>query len=64
MNRALEELHAKGSRTVSLWVLSKNSRGRAFYEACGFKCVPGSEEVFELGGLQVEEVKYLRANDA
>lgn len=62
--RALEELRAAGSRTVSLWVLGRNRRGRAFYEACGFRCVPGSEKTFDLGGVNVEEVMYSRPSDA
>ena len=61
---ALEQLKEAGYLSISLWVLSQNHRGRRFYEACGFLPVAGSEKTFELGGKQVQELMYLRANDA
>jgi ribosomal protein S18 acetylase RimI-like enzyme len=64
LGQALEHLRAGGFKAISLWVLSGNTRGRAFYEACGFKPVPESEQIFELAGRQVEEVKYVRLHDA
>jgi ribosomal protein S18 acetylase RimI-like enzyme len=61
---ALAQLKATGYLSTSLWVLAENLRGRNFYEAFGFKSVAGSQKTFELGGRQVEELLYLRANDA
>lgn len=56
--RAVGELRERGFRAVSLWVLSDNLRGRRFYEASGFAPVAGSENRFELGGREVEEICY------
>lgn len=64
LQRAIHELRALGLSTVSLWVLSRNQRGVRFYEACGFKEVPGSAKLFELGGGQVEEVALRLQPDA
>jgi ribosomal protein S18 acetylase RimI-like enzyme len=61
---ALKQLEASGYHSTSLWVLTENHRGRRFYEAFGFRAVPGSEKTFELGGRQVQELRYLRADDA
>ena len=60
---AVQALGAAGHSAVSLWVLADNARGIAFYAACGFARVPGSEQYFELGGRRVQEVKYLRPLD-
>jgi ribosomal protein S18 acetylase RimI-like enzyme len=56
LEAAVQELRAIGRRSVLLWVLSKNDRGIRFYESSGFKAVPGSSKLFELGGRQVEEI--------
>ncbi|MFZ2987781.1 GNAT family N-acetyltransferase [Ideonella sp.] len=56
LRRAVDELMARGFRSVSLWVFSDNWRARRFYERCGFQRVVGSEKRFELGGREVEEV--------
>ena len=58
---ALNQIKATGYQSTSLWVLQENHRGRRFYEAFGFGAVPGSEKTFDLGGTQVAEIKYLRA---
>lgn len=64
LQAAVVELRAIGRHSVLLWVLSKNDRGVRFYEAFGFKPVPGSSKLFELGGRQVEEVCFELAPDA
>jgi len=61
---ALAQLSATGCLTTSLWVLAENRRGRRFYEASGFTAATGIQKNVELGGKQVEELLYLRANDA
>ena len=45
---------------VSLWVLAENVRARRFYERLGF-ATDGCVRVDTLGGLDVAEVRYLRA---
>ena len=60
LQRSLEELAALGCNSVSLWGLSRNQRAIGFYESRGFKPVPDSQKMFELGGRQVEEVCLLR----
>jgi len=54
----VQMLHA-GFTEVSLWVLSGNARGLRFYEAVGFRREPHSEQKFERGGAQLEEVRLL-----
>lgn len=63
LKKAVQELRLCGHDGVSLWVLSQNQRAVRFYEAFGFKRVPGSEKLFERGGRQVEEACFVR-NDA
>ena len=41
MQRALEDLHARGFTSTTLWVLDGNARGRAFYERGGW-CLDGT----------------------
>ena len=63
LERAMQELRFRGYVGTSLWVLSRNERAVRFYEAFGFKRIPGSEKQFVLGGRQVEEAAFVR-NDA
>ena len=56
---ALASLQAQGFRETALWVFSGNERGVRFYSAAGFKPVPGSQQLFTLGGTQVEESQFL-----
>jgi len=58
---ALNQLKAAGYRSTSLWVLEENHRGRRFYEAFGFRAVPGSGRFVDVGGTRAAEVRYLRA---
>ncbi|MDU0300179.1 GNAT family N-acetyltransferase [Streptomyces sp. PAL114] len=50
---------AAGHRRVFLWVLRDNARARRFYTAAGYTA-DGTEEHFELAGIQVPEVRYVR----
>ncbi|GGX52994.1 GNAT family N-acetyltransferase [Streptomyces fructofermentans] len=42
-----------------LWVLERNSGARRFYERAGF-AADGASEPFEVGGVEVPEVRYAR----
>lgn len=46
-----------GYSEVSLWVLARNARGRRFYGALGFEPEQHSEQSFERGGTQLQEVR-------
>lgn len=46
-------------RRMYLWVLKGNARARAFYERAGFRA-DGTEEPFEVDGVPVPEVRYVR----
>ena len=64
LHHSLAALASQGYDETSLWVLSENERGRGFYERNGFTVVAGTEKSFELGGVQVQELQYLRSNAA
>ena len=49
-----------GAGGVSLWVLTQNERGRRFYERSGFM-PDGTRHVENIGGMDVEEMRYVRA---
>ena len=55
---ARARLEARGFTLASLWVLTLNERGIRFYENAGFTADAGSEKTFELGGRQVQEIRY------
>ena len=42
-----------------LWVLKGNARARRFYVRAGFRA-DGAEEPFEVDGVGVPEVRYVR----
>ncbi|MFF7467857.1 GNAT family N-acetyltransferase [Streptomyces sp. NPDC008092] len=48
-----------GHPRVYLWVLKENARARRFYEIAGF-AADGAEEPYEVGGVPVPEVRYVR----
>ncbi|NUS30724.1 MAG: GNAT family N-acetyltransferase [Streptomyces sp.] len=48
-----------GYPCVYLWVLDGNTRARAFYERAGFH-PDGAEEPFEVDGVPVPEVRYVK----
>ncbi|MFD5073293.1 GNAT family N-acetyltransferase [Streptomyces sp. NPDC058371] len=51
---------AAGRPRVLLWVLKGNTPARRFYERAGFR-PDGAEEPFEVDGVAVPEVRYVRA---
>ena len=56
---ALERIIAQGFKTVSLWVISTNERAIRFYLDAGFVPEPDSLKEFELGGVQLKEIRYV-----
>ncbi|MGY4927932.1 N-acetyltransferase family protein [Streptomyces sp. 900105755] len=48
-----------GHARVYLWVLKENARARRFYEIAGF-AADGAEEPYEVDGVPVPEVRYVR----
>ncbi|MET9828042.1 GNAT family N-acetyltransferase [Streptomyces sp. NPDC006385] len=50
---------AAGHARMLLWVLKDNTRARRFYERAGFRA-DGTEEPFEVDGVAVPEVRYVR----
>ena len=61
---SLEILLAQGFKTVSLWVIAGNERAIKFYSAAGFKPEPTSIKEFTLGGVQLQEIRYVFRGDA
>ncbi|MFD3500568.1 GNAT family N-acetyltransferase [Streptomyces sp. NPDC058678] len=62
VGRALLEESAEQCRAQArlfLWVLKGNTRARRFYERAGF-LPDGAEEPFEVDGVLVPEVRYVR----
>jgi L-amino acid N-acyltransferase YncA len=49
----------QGFRSCSLWVFPQNARAIKFYCAVGFVPDPAPPKSFELGGTQLEEVRYV-----
>ncbi|MFC9606924.1 GNAT family N-acetyltransferase [Streptomyces niveus] len=60
LDTLLERGSANGHSPLLLWVLKENHRARRFYEKAGFRR-DGAEEPFEVGGVVVPEVRYVRA---
>ena len=58
---ALQQLRTEGYESVSLWVIAGNERAIKFYERAGFVAEPESRKQFELGGVTLEEVRYVRS---
>lgn len=54
---AVDWFRAKGCRAAVLWVLETNAGPRRFYEAMGW-AADGAEQVIELGGSELVEVRY------
>lgn len=58
--QAQQQIMSKGYTTVSLWVLADNERAVRFYEHAGFVLEPNSHKSFELCGISVGEIRYVR----
>lgn len=54
---AVDDLRRRGFGDLVLWVLTRNARGRHFYEAAGWR-PDGTSRVLDLGGTPIEEVRY------
>jgi GNAT superfamily N-acetyltransferase len=61
LEESLRRCTADGHTRMFLWVLRQNSRARRFYEAAGFRS-DGVEEPFVVEGVEVPEVRYVRAS--
>lgn len=59
MAEILARSAADGFPDLSLWVLKENAPARRFYERAGF-APDGAEEPFQVGGVLVPEVRYVR----
>jgi len=59
-SRAEQKIIMAGYRSVSLWVLADNAKAQRFYERIGFTLEPSSRKSFELGGVEVEEIRCIR----
>ena len=58
--RSKEALRSRRATSISLWVISDNERAINFYTAAGFSPESGSAKAFELGGVQLHKVRYVR----
>jgi ribosomal protein S18 acetylase RimI-like enzyme len=54
------DLVAMGFATISLWAFPENERAGVFYKALGFEAEPGAAKKFNLGGAELNEVRYVR----
>ncbi|MGQ4356312.1 GNAT family N-acetyltransferase [Streptomyces drozdowiczii] len=60
MTEVLARATAAGHPDLALWVLKENAPARRFYERAGFHA-DGAEEPFDVDGVPVPEVRYVRA---
>ncbi|MGW3413150.1 N-acetyltransferase family protein [Streptomyces sp. NPDC000888] len=60
LSESVERCAAAGHGRMLLWVLKGNTRARRFYERAGFT-PDGAEEPFDVDGVAVPEVRYVRA---
>ncbi|MFE7035726.1 GNAT family N-acetyltransferase [Streptomyces sp. NPDC057621] len=56
---SVERCAAAGHDRMLLWVLRENAGARRFYERAGFTA-DGTEEPYEVEGVEVPEVRYAR----
>ncbi|WP_434599084.1 GNAT family N-acetyltransferase [Streptomyces sp. A5-4] len=59
LTESLSRAAHDGFPRMFLWVLAENARARRFYEKAGF-AFDGTAEPFELDGVLVPEVRYVR----
>jgi GNAT superfamily N-acetyltransferase len=59
MQEALRRCADLGHTRVLLWVVRGNARARRFYERAGFRA-DGAEEPYEVEGVSVPEIRYVR----
>ncbi|PWI20382.1 GNAT family N-acetyltransferase [Streptomyces sp. Act143] len=60
LQESVRQCTTSGHARMRLWVLKGNSRARTFYERAGFH-PDGAEEPFEVAGVPVPEVRYVRS---
>jgi ribosomal protein S18 acetylase RimI-like enzyme len=46
-----------------LWVIASNKRAVTFYKSAGFEVVANSRMLSEIGGVQIEKVRYAQRLD-
>jgi ribosomal protein S18 acetylase RimI-like enzyme len=63
MDELLALAAAAGHPLMHLWVVAGNTRARRFYARAGF-APDGAEEPYEVGGVEVPEVRWARALSA
>nr|WP_309141731.1 GNAT family N-acetyltransferase [Streptomyces griseicoloratus] len=59
LGESVRRCTAAGYERMLLWVLKGNTRARRFYEKAGFHA-DGTEEPFDVDGVAVPEVRYVR----
>ncbi|WP_406447189.1 GNAT family N-acetyltransferase [Streptomyces sp. NBC_01613] len=59
IEESIRRCGAAGHERMYLWVLEENARARRFYERSGFRA-DGVKEPFEVDGVPVPEVRYVR----
>ncbi|MFF4019052.1 GNAT family N-acetyltransferase [Streptomyces sp. NPDC001843] len=59
LQESLRRCVAAGHPRMFLWVLKENAPARRFYERAGFRA-DGAEEPFQVDGVAVPEVRYVR----
>jgi GNAT superfamily N-acetyltransferase len=57
LTTAVDHWKVRGATTLALWVLEANARGRAFYEAMGWRA-DGRRQEIAFGGFAATEVRY------
>ena len=62
--RAKELMLKQCFKSCSLWVFPQNTRAIKFYRSAGFNCDSSPPKSFELGGKQLQEVRYACQLDA
>ncbi|MDT7840092.1 GNAT family N-acetyltransferase [Streptomyces justiciae] len=60
LQESVRQCTAAGHSRLYLWVLEGNTRARAFYERAGFH-PDGAEEPFDVDGVPVPEVRYVKS---